>query len=206
MKTRWVIPPNFRSGAAPGEPPARFREAIDMMQKKAISILGASAPLFLAAAFAAAQPAGGPPAKGPGPHMMAGMTRALGLSDTQKAAFQKLLEAQRPQMQALHQQMRDNWTKLQDLLKGESPDPAAVGELAIQEHKLMQQGRTLHEQLKSSLRALLTPEQQSKLDAIEALRGPGGFGGGPLAGFGRGMGGPRGWHKAPASQAPVEQP
>lgn len=116
---------------------------------------------------------------------MAGrMARLLNLSDDQKAAFQKALDAQRPQLQALHQQLRDNRSKLQEALQGDNPDPATIGQLVIQGNALMKQAKGLREQSSQTLRGLLTPDQQAKFDALQSLRqggfgpmgGPGGFG------------------------------
>ncbi|HVO09435.1 MAG TPA: periplasmic heavy metal sensor [Vicinamibacteria bacterium] len=140
--------------------------------------LGAAA-VLLAAVAAGAQPAppptGGP--GGPGRGMLQRMERALNLTGDQQAAVQKLLDQQKPQMDALHQQMQDNRQKLEAALSADSPDPATVGTLTIEQRKLMQQGKTLHDQLAQSLRALLTPDQQTKFDALQSLGGPGGWGG-----------------------------
>jgi Spy/CpxP family protein refolding chaperone len=148
--------------------------------------------LWLGAALAGAQPADRPggPWKGPGVHG-GRMARALELTDEQKAAFQKQMEQQRPQMQALHEQMRAIHEKLQAALAAESPEPAAVGQLVIQENALRKQARTQREQASQALRALLTPEQQAKFDALQSLRdegfGPRGMG---RRGFGHGPGAP----------------
>ncbi len=157
------------------------------MPMRGVGTLGAAAVLLAAVAVGAqpAPPAGGP--GGPGRGMLQRMERALNLTSDQQAAFQKALDQQKPQMDALHQQMQDNRQKLEAALSADNPDPAAVGTLAIEQHKLMQQGKALHDQLAQSLRALLTPDQQTKFDALQAMRGPGGwggrghFGGGPAA-------------------------
>jgi Spy/CpxP family protein refolding chaperone len=176
------------------------------MRAKAVkSALGATA-LFLCAALAGAQPADGMAPSGPkggrGGFMGERLGRVLNLSADQEAAFQKLLDEQRPQMQALHQQMRDNHQKLQDLLKGDNPDPSTVGQLVIQEHGLMKQSATLRDQASQSLRGLLTPDQQTKFDALQSLRQDGGFGPGGPRGFGHrgGWGGPGGPPPAPPQQ------
>ncbi len=138
--------------------------------------LGAAA-VWLVAVVAGAQPAG-PPKGGPGGFMLERATRVLNLTADQKTAFQKVLDQQKPQMDSLHQQMRDNHQKLEAALSAENPDPATVGTLAIEGHKLMQQGKALHEQMAQALRALLTPDQQTKFDALQSLRGAGPWGGG----------------------------
>lgn len=163
---------------------------------KTRTIAGWGATVLLSAAVAGAQPApgqggwGGRPGGPGGPGgMMGRAARVLQLTDEQKAAFRKTMEQQRPQMQALHQQMSENRTKLKELLDGGNPDPAAVGKLVIQEHQLREQGKAQREQAQQALRALLTPEQQAKFDVLEQMKpGPGDMGpGGP---GGRHWGGP----------------
>ncbi len=159
-------------------------------------LVGTAGALWLGASLAGAQPPPAPQGKGPGQWQLDRMTRALGLNADQKAAFQKILDQQKPQLDALHNEMRDNRQKLEDALKVENPDPATVGALAIQQHRLMLKGRGLHDQVIQGLHALLTPEQVTKLDALQAM-GP--FGAGGRMGH-RGMG-PMG----PGAGAPPEQ-
>jgi len=151
--------------------------------------------LWISAGLAGAQPAAGPggPPKGPGGFRGDRMTRVLDLTEDQKAAFQKLLEEQRPQMETLHKQMRDNHQKLDAALEGESPDPRTVGQIVIQGNALRKQAQAQREQASQALRGLLTPEQQAKFDALQSLREDGGFGPGFVGPFGRrGPGGPGG--------------
>jgi Spy/CpxP family protein refolding chaperone len=155
--------------------------------------------LWLGASMVGAQPADGPGKGRPGRFMADRMARVLDLSDDQKASFQKALEQQRPQMQTLHQQLRDNHQKLDDALKGDNPDPATVGQLVIQGQALMKKGRALRDQASQALRGLLTPEQQAKFDAMESLRQGGGFGPGRGPG---GFGHRGGWGKG-AGQPPA---
>ncbi|HXY40012.1 MAG TPA: periplasmic heavy metal sensor [Vicinamibacteria bacterium] len=143
---------------------------------KALGTLGAAA-ILLAAVAASAQPAAPPPG-GPGRGMLQRLEKALNLTTDQQTAVQKLVDQQKPQMDALHQQMQDNRQKLDAALSADSPDAAAVGTLTIEQHKLMQQGKALHDQLAQSLRALLTPDQQTKFDALQSMGGPGRWGGG----------------------------
>ncbi len=165
------------------------------MRMRRVTAIAAAAVISLGVSLAVAQP-GGNGGRGPGGFMAGRMARLLNLSDDQKAAFQKALDAQRPQFQALHQQLRDNRSKLQELLQGESPDPAAVGQLVIQGHALMTQAKALRDQSNQTLRGLLTPDQQAKFDALQSLRqggfgpmgGPGGFGQFGHGRWGRGQG------------------
>jgi Spy/CpxP family protein refolding chaperone len=165
-------------------PATRDREAIDMA-KKTLAVLGAALTLVLGAGALSAQPA---PAEGPAgskPRMgpAEGMARFLGLSEPQKEQVRKLTSERRAEHEALREKLEKNRAELQEALSGANPDPAAVGELAIEGHRLHEQGRALREAQDKAIRALLTPEQQVKFDAMKALREEGG----PL-GEGRPMG------------------
>lgn len=136
---------------------------------------------------AAAQPAD-QPQHGPGGHGGPGFAHYLGLTADQREQVRQLREAQKPQLEALGKQLRDNHRQLQEALEAASPEPAAVGTIAIQGHALQLQMRQLREDGDKAIRALLTKEQQVKFDALQALRhergpmGPmGPMGGGPFA-------------------------
>jgi len=150
------------------------------MRKWKLAILGTV--LTLAAfGLASAQP---PPLEGPeggGPRMGRGegMARALGLSEAQKEQGHEGVEGRRAEQQAVREQVQAGWVQLRKALEVVNPDPAGVGELAIEGHRLREQGRALREAQDKAVRAILTPEQQARFDAIAALRdegGPGGFG------------------------------
>lgn len=166
------------------------------------TIVAAGVAALLSAGHLSAQPAreagaqGGRGMRG-GEGMMARMARALDLTEEQKESLRASMEAQKTQRQALHQKMRENRQQLRTLLKSANPDPAAVGRLAIEGQRLREQARARREEARQALRAQLTPEQQAKLEAIEALkpergrgRGPAGKGRGPWGPGGRGDGGP----------------
>jgi Spy/CpxP family protein refolding chaperone len=119
----------------------------------------------------------------------------LGLTDRQRAAFEEIRERERPQMEALHEEARAAREELRQALEAASPDPMRVGELAIEEHRLREALRTLREEADKELRAVLTPEQQVKFDAMRALRHARGPMGPPP-----GMGGPR--RLGPEDEAP----
>jgi len=141
-----------------------------------LAVLGITG-LALGAAVLAAQPPGADGAGRPGGHRMGraeGMARYLGLSEEQKAQVQKLVAAQRPKHEALREKIEQNDARLDEAFEAASPDPLSVGELAIEGHRLRQQGKALREAQEKAVRALLTPEQQAKFDAMKALREDGG--------------------------------
>ena len=71
-----------------------------------------------------------------------------------------LFEQRRPEMAALHEQMRENRALLRESLESGSPNPTDVGELVIEGHALRQKGRALREESKEAFEGLLTPYQK----------------------------------------------
>jgi Spy/CpxP family protein refolding chaperone len=148
---------------------------------------------------------------GPGGGRFRGPGRFLELTEDQQEAARQIFEQRRPEMQALHEQMRENRTLLRDALES-GADAASVGELVIDGHALKEQGRAMREDSKEAFESLLTPEQKRKLELLEAARAAGSSRGphgkmgprGGASGF-RGMG-PRGGEWGPRGMGPVESP
>jgi Spy/CpxP family protein refolding chaperone len=140
------------------------------MRKTILAVLGAAVlALVVGPAVASAQP---PPPGERGPWMARGghMARFLGLSEQQQDEVRKLMEERRADHQALRQKVEKTREAMQQALESASPDPAAVGELAIEAHRLRQQERALREAQDKAIRELLTAEQRVKFDAMKALR------------------------------------
>ena len=162
------------------------------MPKKTLAVLGAGAlVLVLGAGTASAQPGPSEMQAGRKSRMgrVEGLARVLGLSDQQKEQVQKLMDERRGDHQALWQKVEKNRQQLQEALASANPEPTAVGELAIEGHRLREQGRALRDAEDNAVRGLLTPDQQVKFDAMKALReqGPAGgrwMGHGAMAPFG----------------------
>jgi Spy/CpxP family protein refolding chaperone len=157
------------------------------MRKTILAVLGAGVlALLVGPAVGVAQPP--PPGeRGPGMGRAHRMARFLGLSDQQREAIQKLMEEQRGDHQALREKLKKNRDAMQQALESANPDPTAVGELAIEAHRLRQQLRALRDAQDKAIRELLTPEQKAKFDAMTALREEG-MGGPPERGFAPGRG------------------
>ena len=150
--------------------------------------VGVAAAFLLSAGVAGAQPPAGKGDRERGPRGFERPARYLDLSEQQKEAFRQIREKQQPQVEALHRKMHENRQQLHQALEGANPEPVAIGELAIEGHRLQGQMRALREDADKQLRALLAPEQQVKFDAMKALRRDGGpMEDGPMGD------GPRGW-------------
>jgi Spy/CpxP family protein refolding chaperone len=146
------------------------------MRKTIPAVLsGAAVALVIGAAMGSAQ-APPPGERGPWMGRAEGLTRFLGLSEQQQGEVRKLMEERRTDHQALREKIERNFEGLQQALENADPDPTAVGELAIEGHRLRQKERALREAQDEAIRGLLTSEQRVKFDAMKALReeGPGG--------------------------------
>ena len=164
------------------------------MRKMNLAVLGAaSLALALGAGAAGAQmpEPEGPGGMGPRMGRAEGMARFLGLSEAQKVEVRKLMEGRRAEHEALRGQLETNRERLERALESASPVPAEVGELAIKGHRLREQGRALRAAQDKAVRALLNPEQQTKFDAMKAMREEGGPMRGPGMRHGDGPRGPR---------------
>ncbi len=157
------------------------------MRKTILAVLGAAVvALVVGPAVGIAQPAPPPGEHGPGMGPHARMARYLGLTQQQQDDVRKLMEERKADHQALWEKLGKNREAMQQALDSASPDPAAVGELAIEAHKLHQQMQALRDAQDKAIRDLLTPDQKVKFDAMKAMRPEGGPRGG---GFGLQHGG-----------------
>jgi Spy/CpxP family protein refolding chaperone len=149
-----------------------------MRNETLAALASAVVALALGAAAVTAQPPAPEGPGGPGPRMGRGegIARFLSLSEAQKERVQRLMDDRRAEHEALREKVEKNREQLRTALESTNPEPAAVGELAIEGHRLREQGRALREAQDKAIRALLTAEQQVRFDAMKALRdqGPGG--------------------------------
>lgn len=109
--------------------------------------------------------------------------RILDLTDQQ---FQQLVDLQRShreQARSLMTQVRDLERRRRELLQSENPDPAQIGEIAVQQRALQEQLRAAQQSYRESALAILTTTQKEKVAQIqEAVKlAPQA---GPLAAFG----------------------
>ncbi len=108
----------------------------------------------------------------------------LNLSDEQKQQVKEIMTAARPQMQALHEQMRTNMQKLEQT-QPTDPNYSSIASQVSQAHgSLSAQMLTQHAEIRAQVFKVLTPAQQSQLATLEAQmrsRKPGGWGPPPAA-------------------------
>jgi uncharacterized membrane protein len=122
-------------------------------------------PILIAAALAAlacAQPASDPQPPTP-PAVVA---QFLGLSDAQTTRFQQLLQAVRAAVPPLAQQAAAQQQALEQLLTAAQPDPAAVGRALLAIRAIQNQIQQAVQTYRGSFTALLTADQQQKLQAV----------------------------------------
>ncbi|MDJ0909169.1 MAG: Spy/CpxP family protein refolding chaperone [Woeseiaceae bacterium] len=136
---------------------------------KTLSAVMLAGVLTLALSASALADFGGGPRSGFGPGgpgfggpemMLEHMADHLDLNDTQRATVQNILEAARPEFQALREQARANREALRALDVG---DPA-VNDIAISNGELATQGTLLAHRVRNEVRAVLTDEQIEKLE------------------------------------------
>jgi len=94
------------------------------------------------------------------------VTRFLQLSADQVNQWNVLLATREATVEPLQQQIRGAERQLAELLKGESPDPAAVGQLVIDVKELREQIGVAHQAYVQGFEALLTPEQKERLEFV----------------------------------------
>jgi Spy/CpxP family protein refolding chaperone len=101
-------------------------------------------------------------------HHDAMLTKTLGLTADQQAALKKLHEAQAPQFQALMTQRQQQMKDLHALLAGDNPDAAEVGQKMLDSHATGKQLKALHDDFTAKLSALLSPDQLTKFQQLQA--------------------------------------
>lgn len=137
-----------------------------MKKLSAVMLAGGLALAISASAFAdfGGGPRGGFGPGGPGfgnPELMLEhMADHLDLDDAQRVSVQNILEAARPEFQALREQARANREALRTL---EAGDPA-VNDIAISNGELATQGTLLAHRVRGEVRSVLTDEQIEKLE------------------------------------------
>jgi Spy/CpxP family protein refolding chaperone len=138
----------------------------------ALVVVSALALPVLAAQGAHPGPAQNAAADGPGPvaRFLAKLALYLDLDDGQKAQAMQIFQDAHTQAEPIRQADQDLAQQLRDALGADSPDPAAVGALAISIHGNREQLRAIHDAAESDFRAILSDAQRTRLDDLHDAR------------------------------------
>jgi Spy/CpxP family protein refolding chaperone len=109
------------------------------------------------------------PGMGPGRHLDH-LVRALDLTAEQQASLQTLRDELQATVQPLFEAKRAAGEQLHEAIQAGSTDALALGNLVIQAHGNDAAIKAAHDTFEASFVALLTPEQQTKYEAIKDLR------------------------------------
>jgi protein CpxP len=134
----------------------------------AAAVLTPAAGISMPSAAETAATAQAPPGTHGGHHGPWRLLGKLGLSAAQKQQIKDIMVAAHPQMQSLHEQMRANSLKMQEV-RPTDPNYASVASLTSQTHgTLSAQMMAQRADLRAQVFKVLTPEQQTQLAALEA--------------------------------------
>lgn len=100
--------------------------------------------------------------------MLRGLSR-LDLTDDQKAQVRRIMDARRATFEALHEKIKADGQALRDAAAAPNPSPAAVGTAYLQVRADRQALRAERQEAMDEVRAILTPEQREKLDAMREI-------------------------------------
>ena len=98
------------------------------------------------------------------------LAKYLGLSDDQIAAAKQIHADTQAAIKPLAEQVKTTRQQLDAALDAASPDPAAVGALAISMHQTIVQIRAVRDAGEAKFVALLTPDQKTKFADFQAMR------------------------------------
>jgi periplasmic protein CpxP/Spy len=94
--------------------------------------------------------------------------RQLNLTTDQHAQVKAIWEKEKPTMQPLMEQMRQNHAAMKTLEASGPFDEAKTRALATQNAQTMVELQVAHARVRSEIVAILTPEQKAKMAEIEA--------------------------------------
>lgn len=96
----------------------------------------------------------------------------LELDETQQQSIENILEAARPEFQALRADFRTNREALEALDPADANYSAAINDIAAENGRLATEGTLLMSRVRSEVHAVLTEEQRAKLqESKQRMRG-----------------------------------
>ncbi len=96
--------------------------------------------------------------------MLENMADHLDLSDEQRATIEGILEASKPEMQALREQVKANREAIQALDPNSASYDAELNNIALSNGELATTGTLLAVRVKTEVAAVLTDDQKAKLE------------------------------------------
>ncbi len=138
------------------------------MKSTRIRILTIGAAVILAVAAAIAQGMHGHGGRGGFEHMLAFMTDYLDLSTAQQEQVKAIWAKEKPTMQPLIQQERQNHADMRALEQSGPFDEAKTRALATQQAQTQIELQVQHARIKSEMMQVLTADQKAKFAAFEA--------------------------------------
>jgi Spy/CpxP family protein refolding chaperone len=98
------------------------------------------------------------------------MAEHLSLDETQRQSIENILEAARPEFQALRSDFRANREALDALDPADAEYSAAINDIAAENGRLATQGTLLMSRVRNEVHAVLTEEQRQMLDERKQQR------------------------------------
>jgi periplasmic protein CpxP/Spy len=121
-------------------------------------------------AFAQGTP---PDKRGPKSHLQKCLT-IVQLTDAQKTQVRSIMETARPKLEVLRQTMASDRQALRAAVEATPQDACAIGAAFVKVQGSKTAIRSEHEAVRAAVQALLTPEQQARLEGcLQAPRGDG---------------------------------
>jgi Spy/CpxP family protein refolding chaperone len=133
------------------------------MKYSAIALLAALALAAATSAFAGPGGMFGGPRGGDPERMLEHMADYLDFDQAQRASLENILEAAKPEIQAMREQMRVNRHALETLDPGDPAYEILLSDIAISNGELAAQGTYLFTRIRAEVGAILTDEQREKI-------------------------------------------
>lgn len=99
------------------------------------------------------------------------MAAELGITDQQKTQIKTILQNEKPKVQPLRDQLRGEHQQMAALTKGGAFDEAQVRNIANQEAQTQANLIVERQRVKSEIYQVLTPDQRTKADQLQARFG-----------------------------------
>ena len=93
-------------------------------------------------------------------------TRHLDLDETQQAQVENILEAARPEIEALRERAETNRAAIRELDWNESDQAVRLNDLAVESGQIVTDGVLLMGRVRSEFRGVLTAEQIAEMEAM----------------------------------------